>query len=1810
MALTTIPSSPSVLYGSGSGESYGFAPGTTYVFGGGGNDNFLASTSYTALYGGSVQDYAFTVSIGDGGNEILFIEDLRVGSPDGVDRYEGEGSLGFGFDSNSIAANQVLDLRSSSDLRDAFPSAPNNLPTAVVDSISLSEDQALEFNVVANDIDLDSDSLRAIAVYNPPGNSGVATLDFSGDITYSAIGSFDYLSPSQSSTESFTYIVSDGHAGSDEGFVDVTITGANDVPVARPDQITLSQDQARTFSPLHNDEDIDQGDSLRIVDVSGQPGNQGFVEISDDALSLTYTASDRFDSLPAGQTGFESFSYTVEDDFGARAQSEVNVTIVGNNDKPSVIDDSISLTEDQALKFDPAVNDTDIDQGQTVRPSAVTQPSGSNGTVVVDHDGNITYSAIGNFDYLGSGDTATEVFYYTGVDGYGGSDSALVNVIIEGVNDAPIAQSDQVVVSEDSVLKFNPSGNDIDLDQGDNLRTVDVFNPNGSLGNAYLLDGQAVYDTNSAFESLPVGGQTTETFFYEVSDDNNSVDQGQVDVTVKGVNDDPVAVADSVLVSEDSSIEIDVTSNDTDVDSGDKLSVLNVVNQPTNKGQVVFQSGRVIYNPVDRFDDVPLGGSASESFEYTVTDGNGGYDVASVTVQIQGENDNPVSNPDNYTVNQGEFISVDPASNDTDIDRGDTLAVISASGRVGSGGGVNVDSSGLVIYSASSGFEYLAQGETTTETFDYTVSDQHGSTDQGEAIVTVVGVNDSPVASDDQVVLSEEQILENANTLLLANDSDVDNNSQLKVSSVEDNSSNRGALDYTSESGRVIYNPVGKFDHLAEGDQEFATFNYSVSDEYGATHEAQVNVTITGVNDAPVANSDNISLFENESQTFNPADNDTDVDLGDTRRVTSVTNPTSNFGTAILDPVTAYVTYTTGSGFDYLAEGEQATEIFTYTVEDRFNGTDQGDVIVTVTGVNDTPEAVNDVQYVNEDSSKVFDPTLNDRDVDNGDVLHLASAHLNSGARGEIEILANGQIHYDSSNKFDELPQGSSATESLTYAVSDQIGSQSVGTVDIVITGVNDAPVSRRDILEFMEDVNQDLISETLLANDSDVDLGDSVFVREYYQGSVRDSVLALHEGKLSFSPSGYYDDLSHGEIENASFTYIAEDSFGALSDRTTVDVAILGVNDTPQLKQYSDLSVNESGSVDEIGIVDVASDIDTGDVIRFDEPQQTAANIEGSNGGRFIVSPGGTKISFSPDGDFEYLSNGQTAVSSYQFTVHDSFGASQDGVLNAVVTGENDSPQLLNDYPIHYRIGEDFTSTIIDPVADGQVFDVDQSDILQINNIDAVALSGLFLDRTSNLSSLIISKASSDNSHNDILIGDYGYDSFDLLDQGESLFQDVTLTFVDQEGLEVNADVRLEIQGRNDAPIRLNGEFTDLGLQPLTTATRITQDQLMDSSFFDVDDDPLFVSDVVVVSGGGTITSVEGEQGVWEYMPDTAGDVSIAFTVTDGDADLAAVANLVVVPPFLGDAADRYVMSRSDSGYWQVQEYASDQLEVELGDAIILNDGRGNSYGDQFLPEGYTPVGFNAVHVSGDPDSDSRDQWTFDLVLRGDDPVTGDSGYRVQSFVEMGLNSNGQREATSLRNDEAMTSSDVVLLETELFKSYSDEDNWKQVDIDGDGQLGLDFGGDVLAQSGDIKVIDAGPAMLLHREQVDVDQNGEIDYAPVNLSNSSMLTNSDGSEVFELSGFQAAAVSNFEGSNQVIFAGGSASAPEYSSQAFDENGSALGVNQIVTSQDFEDASQLGQLADQQQEAFVSDLVATSDLSSNVAIDLSEEVSV
>ena len=1792
MANTSITSNSTVLYGGPGGEAFGLGPGAGYVYGGGGNDTFQGSTSYVALYSGAISDYAFSSAIGDDGSRILFIQDLRIGGPDGVDRYVGNGSLGFGFTPNGTAGGQVIDVRAASDLLAALPSNPNQLPIAFTDSITLNEDTALQFDGVLNDRDPESDPLRAVGVFNPAGNLGFASLDVAGKLTYSAIGKFDYLAAGQSAQESFNYVVSDGRAGSDEGRVDVTITGVNDAPVARPDQISLGQNQARTFNPLTNDTDPDNGDSIKIVGVSGQPSNQGLVTVGDNGQTLTYSAANRFNTLPAGQTTTETFTYTVQDKAGLQSQAQVNVTIVGENDKPVVENDVITLSEDQALKFNPAANDTDPDQGESVRVSAVTQPANSKGEATANQAGEVTYSAIGKFDSLAQGQTAQESITYTAVDGRGGSSSGTVGVTVIGVNDAPVAIDDTIVVDEDAPLLFNPSGNDPDVDNNDRVGTVSVNNPGGNKGVATLVNGQVQYNPNGAFEDLPVGGTATESFTYEVADSLGAKDQGRVNVTIKGANDAPVAYADTATVSEDSSIEINPERNDKDVDRGDVLRVTEATNPSTNKGQVTFEAGRVIYNAAGRFDDLPEGSSASESFSYKVSDGNGGVATSQVSVAIEGKNDAPKSNPDAFAVNQGASITVKPSTNDTDVDRGDVLKVTQVAGRAGAKGSVSVDANGNVSYSAQDGFSYLARGETTTETFDYTVSDKLGATDRGQSTVTITGGNDAPVASDDRIVVSEEQILEAADGLLLANDRDIDRGDVLKVSGVTDNASNRGALSFTSATGRVVYNPVGKFDYLAEGTSEDVNFSYTVADKDGSTHQAQAKVTITGVNDAPVAVDDRRTILQGGSISFDPSADDTDLDRGDTRRVTSVSNPTGNRGTATLNPINGQVNYVTGSGFDYLADGEQASETYSYTVADRFGGTDRGDVTITVTGKNDAPQTVNDVVTLNEDQGIRFNPATNDRDVDNGDVLRVSSAQLGTGARGTIEMGTDGTIYYNAAGKFDALPQGSSAIDTITYTVSDKLGAQSVGRTDVTVTGVNDAPISARDSFMVTEDEIKSGLSDLLLANDTDVDFGDRLSMSSFLNGSVKDGVLSLLNGQLSFNASGSYDSLVEGQQATATFSYIAKDLFGANTDRASVDVTIRGLNDAPVLKAFAPLAINEGGNDVFIGIGAVASDTDANDVIRFDEPKTSAAYITGSNGGRFVVTPGGGEVHFDPGKDFEFLSAGDKLTTSYNFSVKDLYGAVVPGRLDVLVTGVNDAPELKNATPIVYRVGEDFTSIALDLVKDGKVFDVDRSDNLTLKSITSQGLSTEVTDlksvlnttrvdltRTADLSAGVITAAS--GTANNFTVGGVAYNQYDKLDDGESAFEKVTFEYQDQSGATVLAPVSLEIQGRNDAPIRQDGKgSTDLGWQPLTTATRITQAQLMGNSFYDVDGEALSVSKLEVVSGGGKITAVAGKTGEWDYTPGASGDVKLAFTVTDGTANLVSNANFVVKDPFLADVNTGFKMVQATDGSWEVQKIKdhtpgtlNDRVDIAYPDPknpnpiTQLNDGRENDYISAYLPEGYSAVGFDADWVAPETGT-SGGFWQYDLILRGDDPVTGDSVYRLQRFEESGA---------ALRNTTQLSDVDVVMLETELYKEYSDTDNWRQVDINGDGILGLNFKGATLASSGINKVIDAGSGLMLFE--------GNTTKDAVSFANSQLLTNSDGTKVFELDGYKASAISTVGSMTQVWFVGGTAANTSYLAQTFDDDGRAIGSAQIVAGQSFTDAQRLGVAATSMQVA-------------------------
>ena len=1789
MALTTTTSG-SVLIGSPNAESFGTSQTASYVFGAGGNDSFNATNAYTALYSGAITDYAFSTGLNDSGNRVLFIQDVRIGSPDGLDQYQGSGSLGFRFNPDISASGQSIDLRAAADLLAVLPSSPNQLPIAFNDSITLPEDTALKFDAIQNDKDPESDPLRVVGVVNAAGNAGSAVLGVDGQITYTAIGKFDSLGAGERANESFTYVVSDGRGGSDEGRVDVQITGVNDAPVARADQISLGQNQSISFNPLSNDSDIDHNDSIQITGVSSQQGNAGIVGIGLDGKTLTYTAAGKFDWIPRGQATSETFTYTIADKAGATSTAQVNVTISGDNDKPVVVNDTIAVTEDQAISFNPAGNDTDPDQGDKVRVSAVSNPATNKGVAQVDGSGNqVTYSAINHFESLPEGGIAQETFSYTAVDNNGGSSPGTVTVNITGVNDAPVAVNDAIQVTEDSNLTFTASGNDREVDQGDSIRTVSVSNPAGNKGTAILnAQGDIEYKTNGAFEELPVGAKATESFTYEVADNLNAKDQGRVDVTVVGVNDAPVANIDTAMVSEDQSIVIDPIANDSDVDRGDVLQLASATAVSGSKGQVTISAGRVIYNAEGRFDSLAPGETASESFSYQVKDNNGGFATSTVAVTIEGKNDNPVANPDSFSVSQGASVNINPVSNDTDVDNGDVLKVSAVNNRPGAKGAVSVDGNGNVSYSAVSGFEYLAKGETSQETFDYTVADKYGGSNRGQATVTITGVNDAPVAADDQIVISEEQLLEAADGLLLANDRDVDNRDSLKVSAASDAPGNnsRGALSFESSSGRVIYNPAGKFDNLAEGQSTDVKFNYTVTDKEGASSSAQANVRITGVNDAPVAVNDTLALKQGEStSSFNPAANDTDVDNGDTRRVIAVINPTTNLGQATLNTINNTVSYTAGSAFNYLAAGQTKTETFSYIVEDRYNGSDRGDVSVTITGVNDAPEAVDDVVKVGAGQSLRFDPTSNDRDVDQGDALRVSSVSLGSLARGAISIDADGKLFYESSGKFDFLPQGSSAVETVNYTISDKLGAQSSGKINVVVDGVNDAPIGQIDSFSLLED-QAIAVEDILLANDTDIDQGDKRSIKDVsgLTGQAPDGttksysdVIKLTNGQVSFNAAGKFDYLNQGENFKGDFSYVAGDLFGASTDRTNVSVTINGINDTPILKDFANLKINEGGSTVSIAIADAASDADQGDILRFDEMANKAAFIEGSNKGRFIVSEGGGSIAFDPGKDFEYLGAGEKTISSYNFSIRDLRNATATGQLNVEVTGVNDAPELKSPgTEIRYRVGEDFTATSLDLVKDGKVFDADRNDLLSIKEMQSTtANSGLVMTNTSGsqVLNLGVSNAAGFNFN---MGGQNGaattsYNEYDKLDDGESAFEKIDVVYKDISGATVTAPITLEIQGRNDAPIRINGLSTNLNaLTPdsvgiaLTTPTTITQQQLLGTAFYDVDGDPLNVTELKVLEGGGKVTAVAGG---WQYMPSQAGDVKLGFTVSDGTATLNANANLTVKDPYLGDAAVNWAMVKDASGGWSVVNPDRSSGSVQMGsvDKIQLTDGRGNNYVNSYLPEGYAAVGFDADWIAP-ADGQGGGQWQFDLILRGDDPVTGDSVFRLQRFEGTA----DGKEAASLRNTELLTEVDVIKLETELYNSI-DAGSWRQVDINGDGVLGLNLKGTVLATSGKDKVIDGGSGLLLFEGNSSSKETAVLDV------NTRLLTNNDGTEAYALEGYKAAAIGALGDMTQVWFVETTnTSKADFVTQVFDNDGHALGVAQVVNTTSFNAATQLG----------------------------------
>ena len=514
----------------------------------------------------------------------------------------------------------------------------------------------------------------------------------------------------------------------------------------------------------------------------------------------------------------------------------------------------------------------------------------ANGVVTLDGT-TITYQHDGS-------ETTTGGFTYTFTDGTQ-TDTALVTIAVNPVNDPPVGVDDALAVQEGDTVSTASQQllvNDTDPER-DGLSITAVGDATNGL---VTLDGNTIIYRHDGSET------TAGSFAYTVTDGTDTT-TALVTIAVSPVNDPPVGVDDALAVQEGDTVSTasqQLLVNDTDPER-DGLSIT-AVGDATN-GLVTLDGNTIIY----RHDGSE---TTAGSFAYTVTDGTDST-TALVTIAVNPVNDPPVGVNDALTVREGDTVSVQALElldNDSDAE-GDALSITAVGDATN--GLVTLDGN-MIVYAHDG-------SETTAGSFSYTVSD---GTDNYTALVTVAvaPVNDPPVGVADALAVQEGDTVSVQAPELLANDSDVERD-VLSITAVGDATNGLVTLD-----GNTISYAHDDSETTAGG------FSYTVTDGTD-TATALVTITVSPVNDPPVGVNDALAVQEGDTVSIASQQllaNDTDPER-DTLSITAVGDAAN--GLVTLD----------GNTIVYRHDGsETTTGSYTYTVTD---GTDMATVLVTIT---------------------------------------------------------------------------------------------------------------------------------------------------------------------------------------------------------------------------------------------------------------------------------------------------------------------------------------------------------------------------------------------------------------------------------------------------------------------------------------------------------------------------------------------------------------------------------------------------------------------------------------------------------------------------------------------------------------------------------------------------------------------------------------------------------------------------------------------------------------------------------------------
>ncbi|SAL77829.1 hypothetical protein AWB74_05238 [Caballeronia arvi] len=903
-------------------------------------------------------------------------------------------------------------------------------------------------------------------------------------------------------------------------------------------------------------------------------GNANF----NGADTLTLTTNDR------GNFGdFDGDGIPGEASDARVATSTLRVTVIAVNDPPVAVPDAASATEaggnaNDQPGVDPTgnllANDSDVDIATNGDALRVVQVSNQSGTSLAVPDagrvfiaglyGTLNVGANGGYQYVVdnanaavqalrlTGQTLSERFTYTIDDSANASASTTLTVTIHGANDTPVGVDDTGSATEAGGVRnatpgSNATGNvlvnDTDVDStanGETHRVTGITNLPESAVNGPLAtvaagttsasgtriagtygtltigaDGSYRYvidENNAQVQALvPADAPLVETFTYALADAGGLSDLAQLRIQIHGANDNPVASDDAGAASAGSAstgvIPVDATGN--------------VVTQASRSGLPTQPGGNGIDTDVDHTDN--------PNTQLHVDGARSGAEAAGGTL--------------------------------TAVAAGTTAASgTSIAGRYGT---LRIGADGSYDYAVDSNnaaVRALAAGATLTETFTYRIADTSGLTDQAQLVITVTGANDAPTPQTDIGRAVEAGGVSNGTPgvdpsgNVLTNDSDPDSDPDRDALAVTAIRTGAAAGTGTAGTpGQALQGAYGSLTLGADGAWHYTVdnanaqvqalrrtidtlterFTYTVTDTHGATAQAELDIVITGQNDAPVAQNDLAGAREaggtlNQTPGIDPAGNvllnDTDVDAGDTKTVDGVragaeatpgsfiavagaTSVTGVYGTFTINPDGTYSYAVDNSlpAVQRLILGQSVQETFTYRMHDAASASDTAQITVQIAGAFDAPVAHDDfaIAAANNGNGRPFDATgnvlANDTDVDQtdtltGDAVHVGpngpggpggplttllpgssstvDATVLQGQYGTLFIGANGTYVYrvDTTNPVViALGPLQTVNDVFTYQVRDRNDLTDQGQLTIVVRGRNDAPVPRDDTATAVE---------------------------------------------------------------------------------------------------------------------------------------------------------------------------------------------------------------------------------------------------------------------------------------------------------------------------------------------------------------------------------------------------------------------------------------------------------------------------------------------------------------------------------------------------------------------------------------------------------------------------------------------------------------------------------------------------------------------------------------------------------------------